>query len=221
MGKDEAMIFGRNDKVVMIGDSVTDCGRARPMGEGKGESLGNGYVSNVDALLAAAYPRLFVRVVNMGVSGNNVRDLRARWQTDVLDLKPDWVSIMIGINDVWRQYDRPRQTECHVHIDEYRRTLDELVAKTLPAVKGLLLITPYFIEPNRKDAMRKTMDRYGQAVKVVARRRGVVLVDTQAAFNAALKCFYSATIALDRAHPNHIGHMILARAFLHAVGFRW
>ena len=61
----------------------------------------------VDALLGAVYPERMIRVINMGVSGNTTRDLKARWQTDVLDLKPDWLSIMIGANDVWRQYDSP------------------------------------------------------------------------------------------------------------------
>ena len=57
--------------------------------------------------LGAVYPERMIRVINMGVSGNTTRDLKARWQRDVLDLKPDWLSIMIGANDVWRQYDSP------------------------------------------------------------------------------------------------------------------
>jgi lysophospholipase L1-like esterase len=72
-----------------------------------GSGLGTGYVSLVDSLLRAAYPQGRIRMVNMGTSGNTVRDLAERWQTDVLDLEPDWLSIMIGINDVWRQFDSP------------------------------------------------------------------------------------------------------------------
>ena len=83
-------------------------GRARPIGEGRADdALGRGYVMMVDALLGAVYPERMIRVINMGVSGNTTRDLKARWQRDVLDLKPDWLSIMIGANDVWRQYDSP------------------------------------------------------------------------------------------------------------------
>ena len=66
----------------------------------------------------------------MGTSGHRVRDLKERWQTDVLDLKPDWLAIMIGTNDVWRQYDSPAMTEDHVYIDEYRATLEELIIQT-------------------------------------------------------------------------------------------
>ena len=79
----------KGEKLVMIGDSITDVGRARPIGEGRADdALGRGYVMMVDALLGAVYPERLIRVINMGVSGNTTRDLKARWQTDVLDLKP-------------------------------------------------------------------------------------------------------------------------------------
>lgn len=215
------MKLGAGSKLVMIGDSVTDCERARPVGEGLFGAIGKGYVSYVDALIGAAYPHLGVRVVNMGSSGNTVRDLKARWQTDVLDLRPDWLSIMIGINDVWRQFDIPWQTEAHVGLEEYEATLDALVARTRPTVTGLVLMTPFYIEPNRSDAMRARMDAYGSAVKRIAERQGTLFVDTQAALDAALNVYYPATLAWDRVHPNHIGGMILARAFLQAIEFRW
>jgi len=108
------MLLEKNAKLVMIGDSVTDCGRARPVGEGLFGAIGTGYAGYVNALLDATYPERHIRVVNMGSSGNTVLDLEARWQTDVVDLKPDWLSVMIGINDVWRQFDCPLQTEIHV-----------------------------------------------------------------------------------------------------------
>src|SRR5688572_14408365 len=106
-----------NAKLVMIGDSITDCERARPVGEGP-SNLGRGYVSYVDALLGAAYPGRGIRNVNMGISGNTVRDLKVRWESDVVALKPDWVSVMIGVNDVWRQFDSPLETEIHVGPEE-------------------------------------------------------------------------------------------------------
>lgn len=210
-----------DSKLVMIGDSVTDCGRAQPVGEGLFEAQGKGYVSYVSALLGAACPEAAVRVVNMGCSGNTVRSLQERWDRDVLALKPDWLSIMIGINDVWRQFDVPLQPEAAVPLAEYEATLDKLVRRTVPALKGLVLMTPFYIEAHKADAMRATMDRYGAVVKKLARRHGAILVDTQAAFNAALRHRHSAAIAWDRVHPNTLGHMILARAFLRAVDFAW
>src|SRR5690554_3798625 len=133
-----------NDKLVMIGDSITDCDRKRPVGEGIFEGLGRGYVSMINALITSVYPELAIRVVNMGSSGHTVRDLRDRWQTDVIDLKPNWLSIMIGTNDVWRQYDQPHMTESHVYIDEYEATLRSLIHDSLPWLKGLILMTPFY-----------------------------------------------------------------------------
>jgi lysophospholipase L1-like esterase len=228
-GAQPAAVRGRGElrleakaKLVMIGDSITDVGRARPIGEGRADdALGRGYVMMVDALLGAVYPDRMIRVINMGISGNTTRDLKARWQADVIDLKPDWVSIMIGANDVWRQYDSPKQTERHVLVDEYERNLADLVTQTKPLVKGLVLMTPFYLEPNRQDAMRATMDRYGDVVRRVAAAQGAVLVDTQAAFDKVLGVYYPAAINWDRVHPNPTGSAVLARAFLTSVGFDW
>lgn len=208
-------------KLVMIGDSITDCERARPIGEGLFNALGKGYVSLVDSLLQATYPERNIRVVNMGTSGNTVRDLEARWQTDVVDLKPDWLSIMIGINDVWRQFDTPWQPEWAVTLDEYRPTLERLVTQTRPQVNGLVLLTPYVIEPNPTDPMRAMMDRYGAVVRELASQYDAVFVDTQAAFNSAMSHIHPTGIAWDRIHPGQVGHMVLARVFLSAIGYDW
>ncbi|MBL8093035.1 MAG: SGNH/GDSL hydrolase family protein [Anaerolineales bacterium] len=208
-------------KLVMIGDSITDCERARPIGEGLFNALGRGYVSLVDGLLQATEPRRRIRIVNMGTSGNTVRDLEARWQTDVLALEPDWLSIMIGINDVWRQFDSPWQVEQHVLLDEYAQTLERLVAQTRPRLQGLVLMTPYVLEPNRADAMRSQMDAYGDALRVIARAHEAVLVDTQAALDAVMAEIHPTGLAWDRIHPTTVGHMALARAFLNAIGYDW
>jgi lysophospholipase L1-like esterase len=210
-----------NEKLVMIGDSITDCGRARPVGEGLFEAIGKGYVAQVEALLSSTYPQRKIRVVNMGSDGHTVRDLKERWQTDVIELKPNWLSIMIGINDVWRQYDTPHIKESHVYLEEYKQTLNELVQRTKPHVKGIVLMTPFYMEPNSNDAMRATMDQYGQAVKSIAEANGTIFVDTQAALAPVLQELYPAALGWDRVHPNMVGHMVLARAFLNAIDFSW
>ena len=210
-----------NSKLVMIGDSITDCERARPVGEGRLDALGKGYVNLVHSMLSAVNPDQRIRVVNMGISGNTVRDLAARWQTDVFDQQPDWLSIMIGINDVWRQFDAPLQPEIHVPLGEYAETLTRLVAGTRPRIHGLVLMTPYYIEPNDADPMRAQMDRYGAVVREVAAAHDAVFVDTQAAFDRVLAQLHPMTLAWDRVHPTLVGHTVLARAFLNAVGFEW
>jgi len=82
-------------------------------------------------------------------------------------------------------------------------------------------MTPFYIEPNEADAMRAAMDRYGAVVKRIAEEEGTLFVDTQAAFNRVLGTLYAGALAWDRVHPTQAGHMILARAFLNAVGFDW
>lgn len=213
------MKLGKNQKLVMIGDSITDCDRAKPAGEGLFDPYGKGYVNMVKAFLDASYPELAIRVINKGNSGNTVRDLALRWQADVLDLKPDWLSIMIGINDVWRHFDSPRIPEGHVGIEEYEATLEKLVQDSLPSLKGLILVTPYFIEPNRSDAMRVKMEQYAAVVKKLAKRHKAVLVDPQAGFDRMLKSMHPMAIAWDRVHPNTSGHALIAKVFLEGIGF--
>ena len=209
------LFFEPQARLLFIGDSITDGGRARPVGEGAG--LGDGYVRYVDALLAVAYPELRLRVTNMGVSGDTVRHLAARWEEDVIALSPDYLAVMIGINDVWRHFDASLRPETWVEPEEYERTYAGLIERTMPQLKGLVLMTPFFIEPNKADPMRRMMDRYGEIVKNLAARFGALLVDTQAAFDRMLGHYHAYHLAHDRIHPNHIGHMVIARAFIKAV----
>jgi lysophospholipase L1-like esterase len=218
IGELRRMKIETGSKLLFIGDSITDCGRARPYGEGAA-NLGNGYVNNIEALIGATYPERKIRIVNVGTSGNTVKDLEARWDADVSAQAPDWLSVMIGTNDVWRQFDMPRQPEIHVLPAVYAETLDKLVTKTLPLVKGMVLMTPFYIEPLKTDAMRARMDEYGAIVKDVATKHGMLFVDTQAGFDAYTAHLYSGSMAWDRVHPNSVGHMIIAKAFLKAVGF--
>lgn len=215
------MLFEPNDKIVIMGDSITDCGRTQPVGEGLFGPYGSGWVNVAVGLLGATYPAHRLRIVNMGTSGNNVKDLDNRWEADVLRQHPDWVVVMIGTNDVWRQFDSPLQTEQHVYPEEFQTRLERLVSSTLPVTRGMVLMTPFYLEPDKKDAMRAMMDVYGSIVKGVALKYGTMFVDTQAAMAGLLKNYHSTYIAWDRVHPNIIGHTALARAFLDAVGFKW
>ncbi len=215
------MLIKPRSKLLMIGDSITDCGRAYPVGEAANDGLGNGYVSLVNALLSATYPAHNIQVINMGIGGNTVLDLAARWESDVLALRPDWLSVMIGINDVWRQFDTPRQTELHVPLDVYASTLEELTEKTRPLVQGLVMLSPYFIEPDKAEPMRAMMDTYGAAMRQIAQRQRAIFVDTQAALDLLMKDIHPMNLASDRVHPNQVGHAALARAFLNAVEYVW
>lgn len=212
------MIFEKNDRIVFIGDSVTDAGRSYPVGE-RAEGLGNGFVRTIDSFLSAFYPELNLRITNTGVSGNTIRTMKERWQTDLLDLNPDWVVVMIGVNDVWRQMDSPTIPDSHVYPEEYETTYRELIEKTKERVKGIILVTPYYMENVKEDRMRKRLDEYGAIVKKLGTEYGLTVVDTQARFDEYLQYRYSATLNWDRVHPDPTGCLMIATEILKAAGF--
>ncbi len=208
-------------KLLFIGDSITDCGRgtsgeAAPWEPNFG--LGQGFVSMIHGWLGAAHPEAALRIVNKGTSGHTVRDLAGRWETDVIAEKPETLCIMIGINDVWRQFDSPHRPEIRVAPEEFRATLANLVASAKPHVGAMHLASPYFIEPNKQDAMRARMDEFGAIVRETAAKHGAAFIDTQAAFDRVLTHVHPASLAWDRIHPGPTGHMIIARAFLESFG---
>ena len=211
------MLLEDGQKILFAGDSVTDDGRARPVGEGNWAALGNGFVRLIDSCLAAEYPERKIHTVNMGISGNTSRDLLARWETDVNALKPDWVVLCIGFNDVWRQFDCPLQTERHVLPEEYRSTLEFLVRETLPRVKGLVLVTPVFMDTNRQDPMRARCDEYAAIVRDIAQRTGALLADPQVSFDRYFAHCHPMSMSWDYVHPNLTGHMMIAEAIYQAL----
>lgn len=213
------MEFETMTRLVFAGDSVTDMGSSQPVGEGLKDRLGFGYVRMVENLLAACYPERLIRVTNSGVSGNTSRDLLARWERDVLALKPDYLSICIGINDVWRQFDCPAMPDYAVQPEEYEENLTKMVLSVKDSVKKIYMMTPYYMEPNPQDPMRARMDEYGAIVKKVAEKYGCEFIDLQAMFDRYFQHRHSTYIAWDRVHPNQVGATLIAREFLSHCGF--
>src|SRR5690349_18890664 len=120
----------------------------------------------VHDLIVARYPELGLKVVNRGVGGDTTRNLLARWHQDVIKEKPDWLSVGIGINDVWRSFDgSPSEA---VPIAEYEANLRRMLDQALEAQRPrLILMEPYMIERDRTRPMRHQMDMYGAVVKRV------------------------------------------------------
>lgn len=212
------MLFEKGQTILFIGDSISDYERARPVGEGLFNAWGRSYVADVGSLLGCMYPELALRIINMGISGNQARDLEARWETDVMAHRPDWVSVLIGINDVWRQFDSPTMPETHVSPEDFEATYTRLIERTLPHVQGMILMTPYFMEPNRQDSMRVRMDEYGAIVRHLAQRYHLTCVDLQEGWDRLFAHMHPCSIAWDRIHPNQTGCMYIAKQFLKAVG---
>ena len=213
------MIFQNMDRIVFSGDSVTDMGSANPVGEGLFDNVGHSYVRIIENMLAVYYPEIKIRVTNSGISGNTSRDLLARFDRDVVDLNPDWVSICIGINDVWRQFDSPAIPDCHVMPDEYAKNLETMILKVKDKVKGVFVLTPYIMEPNSEDMMRSRMNEYVQICSDLAQKYGCIFVDFQKMYEDYCRLRHSSYIAWDRIHPNQIGATLMAREFLKKCDF--
>ncbi|WP_433046679.1 SGNH/GDSL hydrolase family protein [Dactylosporangium sp. CS-033363] len=205
------MIFDSGDRVLFIGDSITDCGR-----QGPAAPFGDGYFNLLRALVTARHPDVALTWLNRGISGNTVRHLRERWERDALAERPDWLAVFIGINDVWRYFgDRAYD---HVPLPEFESTLRSLLTEAVETTGcHLILATPYFIEPSLTDPQRAMSDQYAGVVRKVASDHGALLVDTQAVFDELLVSRPAAEWAPDRVHPGIEGHMALALAFLDVI----
>ena len=136
-------------------------------------------------------------MTNAGISGNTSRDLLERFDRDVVSLKPDWVSICIGINDVWRQFDCPAMADCQVMPDEYERNVEKMILAVKDSVKGIFLLSPYYMEPNRGDKMRARMDEYVAIMRRLAENYGCIFVDFQQMYEDYCKIRHSSYIAWD------------------------
>ena len=211
------MLFNQNSTLIMIGDSITDCGRVRPVG--KDEGLGAGYVNLVNALLTVKFPKDNIRVLNTGISGDTIRNLKDRWQSDVLDLSPDYLSIMIGVNDVWRKFDSPDNPELAVGIEEYKTIYKELIAKTKDKVKKIILFTPFLSETDKTEPMMALLLQYIESVKKIAADNDLLLIDLQAEFDKYIADgICPKSLSGDRVHPSQTGSMVIAKAFLKVCG---
>jgi acyl-CoA thioesterase I len=181
--------------VVFAGDSVTDCGRRTDP-----DGLGNGYVRNLYDDLAARRPR----IVNAGISGNRAVDLVRRWSTDVLAHDPSLVSILIGINDTWRRYDKDDPTTAESFEASYRALLDPL---TCPVV----LIEPFLLAvKDGQDAWREDLDPKLDVVRKLAVEYGAILVPADVELNRQASSAGAATLAGDGVHPTAAGHQAIA-----------
>lgn len=205
------MLFTAGQTILFQGDSITDAQRGRtPVQE-----LGQGYAMMAAARLEAAYPELALNFLNRGVSGNRAKDLRARWQADCLDLRPDWVSILIGINDTWRRFDRHDATPTEAYEADLRAVLEASRA----AGQRLILCEPFVLPvPPDRAAWRTDLDPRIHAVRALAVEFGAVLVPFDGLFAAAACRRPAAFWAHDGVHPSLAGHALMAGAWLRAVG---
>ncbi|MCU6708143.1 SGNH/GDSL hydrolase family protein [Paenibacillus sp. J5C_2022] len=207
-------LIKENEVVLFQGDSITDCGRNRE----DGGSLGNGYANMTAGTFGYLYPERKVTFLNRGISGNRVVDLERRWEEDCLALKPDWVSIYIGINDTWRRYDRNDPTSTESYYEGYRR----LILSTKESLDAkLILVEPFVLPvPDDRRAWREDLDPKIAAVRALAEEFKTLYVPLDGLFAAQSMRTGAAYWAGDGVHPSPAGHALIADAWLKAVGAR-
>ncbi|MEU8265210.1 SGNH/GDSL hydrolase family protein [Micromonospora sp. NPDC048999] len=195
-------------RVLFIGDSITDAGRDRSCDD----DLGSGYAMMAGAWFTARHPGHRATFVNRGISGDRVRDLRARWETDCLAHAPQVVSVLIGVNDTWRRYDQGDPTS----VDGFARDYRHILEATRRLGARLILIEPFLIPlDDAKRAWRKDLGPKVDAVRRLAAEFDATLVAVDELFQAA--DVDGRVWTNDGVHLTPFGHALLAQQWLRAV----
>lgn len=203
--------FKSGQRVLLIGDSITDAGRRQDE-----EGLGNGYVRLLRNLCTVLHPDLQLEWVNRGISGDTVRHLHERWQTDVLDLQPDWLSISIGVNDVWRQLDKKAPgVDIETYEKLYREILDQAKEKTQAR---LILMEPSVLGEDADSEGNKLLQPYVACVQRLAQEYDAILVPIHRACLAYLEQRKEPALTSDGVHLVGPGMALFATEWLKATG---
>lgn len=194
------------------GDSITDASRNRQ----NPDNLGGGYVFLAAASYQCHTPDLGLRILNRGISGNRTRDLLQRWDADCIDLKPDYLSLFIGINNTWRRYDANDPTPDKVFEQELRSLLDRTFAETDVTPEHTVLLEPFLLDVP-KGAKTYWFEDLTPKQKIVARAAadfGTRHIPLQRIFDEACARAPAGFWAPDGVHPSPAGHQLIANAWL-------
>lgn len=203
-------------RIVCLGDSITE------MGEQQG-----GYVWLVRRYLNALYPQQNMEVINAGISGHKSTDMIARFQRDVLDKKPDLVTISVGVNDVWHGFydnhpkgDGPRG----VPLDLYRKNVESMVEQALAAGAKVVMLSTTVIGEDLANGENAKAEAYNAALRDIANKHHLTFVDYQKPFRALIRDYRKTTggqdllLTIDGVHMNGEGNKVMAHTLLTGLG---
>ena len=197
-----------SDHLLFYGDSITDCGRNRE----EPASLGDGYVRLISEQLTTLFPDQTPRVSNRGISGNRVYDLETRLEQDVVALEPTVVSILIGINDTWRLFDRKTPSPIPDFSASYDRILTRL--GEIPNLR-LFILEPFLLPiPADRSNWRSDLDPRINAIRELAWKHHIPYVPLDGLFAAASVATGHAHLLPDGVHPSPAGHRLIADFWL-------
>ena len=211
-------IIKPGDTVLFQGDSITDAGRKRGMSEANSQpALGSGYAWLAASQMLVDTPTHDLKIFNRGVSGDQIFQLAARWQTDCLDLKPNVLSILVGVNDYWRTIDSGSKRTPEDYETDYRKLLQQTM-EALPDVR-LILCEPFLLQTGTvEEKWVAPFEKYRVAAKKLAEEFHARFVPFQSMFDTAAKIAPPATWAADGVHPTASGAALMAHWWMKTAG---
>jgi lysophospholipase L1-like esterase len=213
-------IFSPGTRILFQGDSITDCNRGRNGAAGR--ELGEGYPFLIAAACTGSSAGGGPVFFNRGISGNKVADLAARWRKDALDLRPDVLSILIGVNDLWRHFDRGDALDFETITNTYDQLLEDAKAPS-PGLK-LVLCEPFILRGSATEKQwtewQPQLIRMQAVVGQLAQKHVAKFVRFQQMFNAACQHAPAAHWLHDGVHPSAAGHRLMAEEWLKTVSSR-
>ena len=211
LGADGAEPLKKGDRIVFLGDSITQAG-ASP----------KGYVTLIRSALTEKHKELGIEVFGAGISGNKVPDLQRRLEKDVLAKKPTIVVICIGINDVWHGEQDPARGTSK---ENFEAGLKEVIGKCIKAGARVLLCTPSVIgeKPDGANNLDARLDEYAAVSRKVSKDLAVQLCDLRKAFVDHLKANNAdkkqkGILTTDGVHLNDAGNQFVAESLLKSLG---
>ncbi|GGM39702.1 lipase [Paraliobacillus quinghaiensis] len=205
------MRFKEKDKIILIGDSITDAGRRRDP-----DQIGEGYFQLLRDYYVTTYPKMKLNFINKGTDGNRVCDLQDRWTEDIIDQQPDWISISIGINDVWRRLDNPDIEQ--IYPEDFLSIYTELLIRVKEETNAqIILMEPTIIEENIESKGNQLLVPYVNIVQDLAKQFDTVLVPTHQVFRKFLEVNPGYSVTTDGVHMTSTGNMLLMKTWIKAI----
>lgn len=207
-------MLNKNSLILFQGDSITDTGRTDSADPAS--SLGYGYPAKIAETLANDYADLGASVINRGISGNRTWDLLERWDKDCIDIKPDYFSLLIGVNDTWRRYDSGMITTAEEYETNMRTLLDRVVKETNAKII-LLNIFLLDVTPDKAN-MRPDLVEKQEVISRLIKEYDVTYFDIQKKFDEMVANGTPMTdLSEDGVHPTDFGHSVIAAEWLKNV----
>ncbi|HZW66195.1 MAG TPA: GDSL-type esterase/lipase family protein [Hanamia sp.] len=216
--RSKKITISKDDVILFQGDSITDAGRKRDKtNPNQASALGSGYAMIAASALLYDYAGKNLKVYNRGVSGNKVYQLADRWDKDTFNLKPNVLSILVGVNDFWHTLVNGYKGTIKTYRDDYKTLLDR-TKQTLPDVK-LIIGEPYAVIGVKSvdEKWYPAFDEYRKAAREIAASYDAIFIPYQSIYDKAQKVAPGAYWTADGVHPTLAGARLMAHAWMQAV----